>query len=169
LETKKYKVRWIDIDNTNSNKDDLRYNGQRLGGAIFARGEGVFLSDNMLFFTATTGGKNKTGQIWKYAPNKNNTGGNIELFYESNDSNVLNLPDNIILSPNGNILLCEDGKGRDRLVCIKPDKTILYLANNAYNRQEFAGICFAPNNKILFINIYNPTMTIAIKGPWNEL
>ena len=166
---KKYKVRWIDIDNTNSNKDDLRYNGQRLGGAIFARGEGIFFSDNMLFFTATTGGKNKTGQIWKYIPNKNNRGGNIELFYESNDSNVLNLPDNIILSPNGNILLCEDGKGRDRLVCIKPDKTVSYLANNAYNHQEFAGICFAPNNKILFINIYNPTMTIAIKGPWNEL
>jgi len=166
---KKYKVRWLDIDNTNSKKDDLRYNGHRLGGAIFARGEGIFFSDNMLFFTATTGGKNKTGQIWKYIPNKNNTGGNIELFYESNDSNVLNLPDNIILSPNGNILLCEDGKGRDRLVCIKPDKTVLYLANNAYNHQEFAGICFAPNNEILFINIYNPTMTIAIKGPWNEL
>ena len=79
------------------------------------------------------------------------------------------MPDNIIISPNGNILLCEDGKGRDRLVCIKSDKTVIYLANNAYNNQEFAGMCFSPDNQILFINIYNPTMTIAIKGPWNRL
>ena len=60
-------------------------------------------------------------------------------------------------------------KGRDRLVCIKSNKTITYLANNSYNNEEFAGICFSPNNEILFINIYNPTMTIAIKGPWNRL
>jgi len=166
---KKYQVRWIDVDNADSKKDDLRYRGKNLGGAIFARGEGIFLSDNMLFFTATTGGKNKTGQIWRYIPNVNNTGGEIELFYESSSSDVLNLPDNIIISPNGNILLCEDGKGRDRLVCIKPDKSIFYLANNAYNHQEFAGLCFSPNNEILFINIYNPTMTIAIKGSWNNL
>ena len=166
---RKYKVRWIDIDNVNSDKDDLRYRGKNLGGAIFARGEGIFYSDNMLFFTATTGGRNKSGQIWKYIPNESNTDGEIELFYESSHSNVLNMPDNIIISPNGNILLCEDGKGRDRLIYIKPDKTISYLANNAYNNQEFAGICFSPDNEILFINIYNPTMTIAIKGPWNRL
>ena len=162
---KKYKVRWIDIEDVDSPDDDLRYRGNNKGGAIFARGEGIFLSDNVLFFTATTGGQNKTGQVWKYTLN-NQT---IELFYESDNADVLNLPDNIILSPNGSVILCEDGKGRDRLVCIKKDKTISYLANNAYNNQELAGACFSPDNKILFINMYKPTMTIAIKGPWDKI
>ena len=28
---------------------------------------------------------------------------------------------------------------------------------------------FSPDGKILFLNLYNPTMTFAIKGPWDQL
>ena len=166
---KKYKVRWVDIDDVESPNDDLRYRGNNKGGAIFARGEGIFFADNTVFFTATTGGENKSGQIWKYVPGENDSDGTIELFFESSNSNDLNMPDNIVLSPNGNVILCEDGKGTDRLVCIKPDKTISYLASNALNNSEIAGACFSPDNKILFINIYKPTITLAIKGPWHQI
>ena len=79
------------------------------------------------------------------------------------------MPDNIILSPNGDIILCEDARGRDRLVVIKNDGSIYYLANNALNNQEFAGLTYSPDGKILFVNIYKPTMTLAISGPWNQL
>ena len=166
---KKYRVRWIDIDDVESPNGDLRYRGNNRGGAIFARGEGIFYANNTIFFTATTGGKNKTGQIWKYNIENNGSDDTIELFYESNSSNHLNMPDNIILSPNGSVILCEDGKGKDRLVCINPDKTISYLANNALNNSELAGACFSPDNKVLFINIYKPTITLAIRGPWDKL
>ena len=37
------------------------------------------------------------------------------------------------------------------------------------NNAEFAGVNFAPDGKTLFVNIYSPTMTIAITGPWEEL
>ena len=163
----KYQVKWIDINNVDSPDDDLRYRGYNMGGATFARGEGIFCHDDMIYFTATTGGKNKTGQIWKYIPE--NDGGIIELFYESMDADVLNMPDNIVLSPNGDIILCEDARGRDSIVCIRPDGAIYYLATNALNNQEFAGPTFSPDGKILFVNIYNPTMTLAIKGPWEQL
>ena len=166
---KRYKVKWIDIDNVNSPDDDLRYRGKNMGAAVFARGEGIFCSNNIVYFTATTGGVQKTGQIWRYTPNKNGADGFIELFYESNDSNTLNMPDNIIISPRGDIFLCEDGKGRDRLVCIKSNGSIYYLANNALNNEEFAGMAFSPDGSTLFVNIYSPTMTLAIKGPWNSI
>ena len=167
---KKYDVKWLNIDNVDSLNDDMRYRGRNFGGAIFARGEGIFCYKNIIYFTSTTGGRNKTGQIWKYIPDSsNNKEGTLELFYESNDENVLNMPDNIILSPNGDIILCEDARGRDRLVVIKNDGSIYYLANNALNNQEFAGLTYSPDGKILFVNIYKPTMTLAISGPWNQL
>ena len=100
---------------------------------------------------------------------QNNSDGTLELFFESNNKSVLNMPDNIIISPNGHIFLCEDGKGRDRLVCIKPNGSIYYLASNALNNEEFAGMTFSPDGSILFVNIYSPTMTLAIKGPWNRV
>ena len=167
---KQYKVKWLNINNVNSPNDDLRYRGRNFGGAIFSRGEGIFCYENIIYFTSTNGGKNKTGQIWKYIPDTlNHKEGVLELFYESKDENVLNMPDNIVLSPNGDIILCEDARGRDRLVCIRNDGSIYYLANNALNNQEFAGLTYSPDGKILFINIYKPTMTLAISGPWNRL
>ena len=68
---RKYPVKWIELKNVSSNKDNLRERGQAMGGATFSRGEGIFYSNEILYFTATTGGKNRTGQIWKYTPNKN--------------------------------------------------------------------------------------------------
>ena len=165
----KYRVKWIDLDNVDSNKDDLRVRGRSKGGAIFSRGEGIFQFENIIYFTATSGGKNRLGQIWKYTDNKFDDNGIIELFYESEDSNVLSMPDNIIIAPNGDILLCEDHRGKDRIVGIKPDRTVYCLANNALNNSEFAGLAFSPDNKLLFVNIYNPTHTLAIKGPWDLL
>ena len=165
---KRYDVKWIDINNVNSPNDDLRYRGKNKGAATFARGEGIFCSNNIIYFTATTGGEKKCGQIWRYIP-YDASNGSIELFYESKNSDVLNMPDNIIISPKGDIILCEDGKGTDRLVCIKSDGSIYYLANNALNNQEFAGLTFSPNGSTLFVNIYSPTMTFAITGPWENL
>ena len=93
----------------------------------------------------------------------------IELFFESENKNQLNMPDNIIMAPWGDIIVCEDGKGKDRLVGIRNDGSTYYIASNAFNNSEFAGATFSPNGDILFVNIYSPSMTIAIKGPWHQL
>ena len=45
----------------------------------------------------------------------------------------------------------------------------LSSAENIFNTSELAGIVFSPNQKVLFLNIYKPTMTLAIEGPWNKL
>jgi secreted PhoX family phosphatase len=31
---------------------------------------------------------------------------------------------------------------------------------------EFAGACFDPTGRVLFVNFYTPGCTVAISGPW---
>ena len=40
------------------------------------------------------------------------------------------------------------------------------LAANAMNDSEFAGACFSPSGKTMFVNVQNPGTTLAITGPW---
>ena len=165
-----HQVRWIDLDNVESPKDDLRIRGRRKGCAIFARGEGMWSDNDYIYFTSTSGGKERLGQIWRYKYNPtNNSEGELELFYESKNKDILKSPDNITISPSGDLIISEDGKDHDRLVGIKPNGKTYLLAENIFNKSEFAGAVFSPDGKILFVNIYDPTMTIAIKGPWNSL
>ena len=161
---KSYRCKWIDLDDVESPLDDLRKRGRNKGCAIFARGEGMWYADDYVYFVATTGGKNKYGQIWRYSNNKK-----LELFYESKSKESMYKPDNIVVSPWGDVIICEDGRGHDRLIGIKPNGQTYVLAENILNTSELAGIVFSPNEKILFLNIYKPTMTLAIEGPWNQL
>ena len=79
------------------------------------------------------------------------------------------MPDNITVSPWGDLIVSEDGKGHDRLVGINQRGQCYDIAKNVLNKSEFAGACFSPDGKILFVNIYKPTMTLAIEGPWKNL
>ena len=41
------------------------------------------------------------------------------------------------------------------------------IARNVFaGNSEFAGACFSPDGKVLFVNAYDPTATLAITGPW---
>jgi secreted PhoX family phosphatase len=33
---------------------------------------------------------------------------------------------------------------------------------------ELAGACFSPDGTTLFLNVYEPGMTLAITGPWSR-
>ncbi|MGB0582424.1 MAG: alkaline phosphatase PhoX, partial [Limisphaerales bacterium] len=72
----KRSTRWIDLDDVASQSDLLRYRGSTSGAATFARGEGMWYSDGIIYFACTSGGKAKRGQIWKYhvSPNEGQPG-----------------------------------------------------------------------------------------------
>ena len=55
-------VKWIDLDNVDSPKDDLRKRGRNKGGATFVRGEGIFFLNDTIYFTATKGGRKLTDE-----------------------------------------------------------------------------------------------------------
>ena len=162
---KKYDIKWIDLDNVESPDDDLRYTGHSDGAAIFARPEGMWYDNGFIYFTCTSGGKKKIGQIWKYSIKKET----LELVFEPNNSDIMKKCDNLTISPWGDMIICEDGRGRDRIIGVKNDGSTYVIAENILNTSEFAGVNFSPDGQILFVNIYSPTKTIAITGPWNNL
>ena len=65
---------------------------------------------------------------------------------------------------------------------LTPRGEIFDFALNLYNENEFAGACFSPNGKTLFVNFQGSTspatppgsdplalgMTFAIWGPWKR-
>src|SRR3546814_9210467 len=56
------------LPGADSATDDLRARGHEAGGVRFARGEGIHWGKGELYFTATSGGARKLGQIFRYVP-----------------------------------------------------------------------------------------------------
>ncbi|MEM9185629.1 MAG: alkaline phosphatase PhoX [Planctomycetota bacterium] len=161
----KLAVEWIDLDDPESPKDDLRYRAFASGAARFARGEGIWWTDGGAYFACTSGGRAEIGQIWRIVPD-GGAGGSLELFIEPNDSNLIENADNLTGSPWGDLVVCEDRQGEVvRLIGVSADGGVDTLANNRA-RCEFAGACFSPDGSTLFVNIQAPGLTIAITGPW---
>ena len=79
--------------------------GFATGGALFARLEGAWYGDSRIYFVSTSGGDAQLGQVWEYNP----AAEQLRLLFESPGSDVLDMPDNICVSPRGGLVLCEDG------------------------------------------------------------
>jgi secreted PhoX family phosphatase len=174
---KSYAAKWIDLTNVESPEDDLRQQGYAKGAALFARGEGIHWATNELYFCCTNGGTKKVGQIMKYIPSKfegkqeeANYPGKLSLFVESPDKLTFNYGDNICVAPNHHLIVCEDqytDAVNNHLKGITPDGHIYDFARIRW-QTEPAGACFSPDGSVLFVNLYSPTRTLAITGPWEN-
>ena len=158
-------VQWVKLENVDPVEDTLRYEAQNKGAAIFKRGEGICLANGEFYFTCTSGGNAEKGQIFRYNPAQET----ISLFVESPGAEILDYPDNLIMSPFGDLIVCEDGRGEQFLIGVTPEGQYYRLARNAYNNSEFAGVCFSPNGQTMFFNIYSPGLTLAISGSWQTI
>jgi secreted PhoX family phosphatase len=164
---------WIDLDEADVGGNDLRYHGYEKGAAIIARGEGMCFADGMFALTATIGGAERLGQVFAYRPSRAEgtpgeqaDPGRFSLLAESSSESMLRHADNIMISPWGDLIVCEDTADHCGLVGIRPDGQQYMLADNAYTRSELAGICFSPDGKQMFVNIQIEGITLAITGPW---
>ena len=147
--------------------------GYEAGGAWFTRLEGCWHGDGSIYFHATDGGDARLGQVWRYVPEAEA----LALVFESPSADVLNGPDNLTISPRGGILICEDNEGESHLRGLAPSGEVFPFARNLLNRREFAGACFSPDGRTLFINVQgditsrgpgNLSYTFAIWGPWER-
>ncbi len=168
-------VRWIDLDDVEAPKDDLRKRSFAQGAMRFARCEGIWHTGEAVYVAATTGGPNALGQLWRYVPSPHEgtaaeatAPASIELFVESHDASTLKNCDNLCAAPWGDLFVCEDGAGRDGIVRVRPNGEVHRFALNVTNDSELAGVCFSPDGATLFVNIQDPGMTIAIQGPWER-
>lgn len=162
---KELPIEWIDIDNVTPEEDDLRYRGMKLGAACFARGEGMWYSENEVYFACTNGGPQRFGQVFRINLKENT----LELFAESEDKTVLHMCDNLTITPWGAVMACEDNGETNRLHIIDQDGNIQLFGVNKSSKSELAGAVFSPSGKTLFVNIQENGETVAITGPWDKL
>jgi uncharacterized protein len=159
--------RWITLDNVTAPDDDLRLRGAAAGAALFARGEGIWMGAGEFYFTATSGGAVKEGQIFRVRPQMHGADG-VQLFFESQSRDQYSFGDNLTIAPNGHLVVCEDQYTDDAVNYIRgvtPEGTSYPIARLRV-QTESAGACFSPDGRILFVNLYSPTKTLAISGPW---
>ena len=170
----KMDVEWIDVHNVESPEDDLRYQGFNNGAACFARGEGMWYGKNEIYFACTNGGHTSNGQVFRYIPSasegkpdERNSRGQLELFAESPNSEILKSCDNLTVAPWGDVVLCEDAS-HPFLVGITRGGEYYKLGENIGYPAEFAGGVFSPSGETFFVNIQGAGLTFAITGPWKK-
>jgi uncharacterized protein len=122
----------------------------------------------------------------------------LRALFVSDSQIAAHNPDNVTVSPRGGVVLCEDpdaapsgspdtyGPGT-RLVALTRQGAPFYLLKNNveltagqiadagktigegdYRASEFAGACWSPEGRTLFVNIQTPGITFAITGPWER-
>lgn len=180
----KWKVKWVRIDDPSAELESCYAQGAAKGGARFSRLEGAWWGDRTGFFLTTNGGAVGEGQVFEYDPCDET----IKLIYDAPNANEVDNPDNMTVSPRGGLLLCEDAAGNnftegERLVGLTlHGQTFTFAMNNIvlakdynavvragdYRQSEWAGACYSPDGKWLFVNIQTPGITFAITGPWGK-
>jgi secreted PhoX family phosphatase len=181
-------VVWKTLDPAPPDRDDLRKRGRAQVQAVrFANGEGLYFDrqSRELFFTCTSGGRIKSGQVLQYFPSphegearETEKPARLKLFLEATDTRRFNYGDNLVVAPNGHLLVCEDPYfGGEENYLLRPISEKLHAAPpcevydiaRLHGGSELAGACFSPDGGILFLNVYSPAATLAICGPWDPV
>jgi secreted PhoX family phosphatase len=182
----RFQVEWVDIDEPTRGHDAatgdeclVQKQGLAQGGSRFTRLEGCIATDDEVFFTATDGGDAHCGQVFAYYP----ASGELLLVHESPDPRVLDYPDNVVVSPRGGLLICQDARSSssEQLFGLTRGGELFGFARNEvvldrgyrgfigdFRNAEWAGACFSPDGRWLFANVYNPGFSVAITGPWRD-
>ena len=162
-----YSARWADVDEPDPREDTVRLQAHAKGAAVFRRTEGLWLAGDELYITATTGGPIGRGQIFRLHRGAS-ADAELELLAQTVDPDVLDMPDNITVSPHGHVYVAEDGLDGNFIRRVMPDGRVLPFAHNALSLSEFAGLCFSPDGSTLFANIQHNGLTLAIRGPFEQ-
>ena len=163
-------VNWLDLDDVESPNDDLRHRARAKGASLIARGEGIHMAQGEAYICSTSGGAARLGQILRLHLSDTGEQDRLELFFESVSTRQFNFGDNLTVAPNGHLIVCEDQyteKVDNFLRGITPEGHAYPLARLRL-QTELAGACFSPDGTTLFVNVYAPTRTLAITGPWDQ-
>ena len=182
-----WNIEWVEIDGPGGGDHVYVRPGICQGWCAIPPPRGRLVGRHMGYFLATTGGRiaappGGEGQVFEFNP-YNHT---IKLIYNSPTAIDCENPDNLVVTPRGGLLMCEDNSGAtandaERLIGLTlTGNTFTFAKNNivlskAYNaavlagdyrQSEWAGACYSPDGQWLFVNIQTPGVTFAITGPW---
>lgn len=147
--------------------------GQKIEGCWWAPEEGAvyFVSSFARPEDGSLGAHD--GQVWRYHPVDNTLTLTLIFTGSASDDDVFEAPDNMCVSPYGGLMICEDSGGENYLIGTTEDGEPFTFARNRQELKEgttgeLAGVCFSPDGRVMFFNVYNPGTTFAITGPWNR-
>lgn len=165
------KVRWVKLEDVDPEQDTLRQEAQAKGAAVFYRGEGAWFHQGKHYFVCSGAGEAGEGQVYCYDPKRET----ITLIVESTDENLLDGPDNMTVARDGTLYLCEDGSGGSEgdanysqyVVGVDASGGLFQFAHNIIpgDTSEFAGACFSPDGRFMFVNNQGMGITYCI---WRE-
>jgi secreted PhoX family phosphatase len=164
--------------------------GWAQGALRMNRGEGIWYAQGKMYVMDTSGGTVSRGAIWELDLATQT----LTCIYSSPSALVGNMGDNLTVSPRNAILICEDastaatdsfGFGQRLMGLTGAGDAYIFAKNNVvltaaqlnaagklgslqgdHRDREFAGACFDPTGRYLFVNIQTPGVTFAISGPW---
>jgi hypothetical protein len=183
-------VEWVDIPDPTAglvpeypNGDGVVSQGLAAGGSAFVALEGCAISGGRIHFTSKAGGSAMAGYIFEYDPAREK----IWLVFQSPGNDYFSGPDNLVVSPRGSLVVCEDRLNLDkdaqsvagltregeffRFCRINPRLRGTFEGHNLADtvlKSEWAGATFSRDGHWMFLNIYNPGVTLAITGPWQD-
>jgi secreted PhoX family phosphatase len=165
-----FAIDWVripepDFDGGGATNDDairtVSLQGLAQNAAMFARPEGLWYDRGAIFFSCTRGGAtqiavnppneyaNGHGQIWRLDPRRST----LTLIFQSPGADVLDLPDNITMTPRGTIVICEDSTDGSNFVRLLDRRgTLATFVQNRFSVDEFAGAAVSPGGHTLFVN-----------------
>ena len=181
---------WVDIAEPGQGHTPRTHDGAGVvtqgieaGGTPFVSLEGCCFSEGSIYFTSKAGGKARAGQLFRL----DISSGTLQMIFEAAGHDSFTGPDNIIVSPQGSLMICEDrlgmfteaqyiaglsGQGELFAFCQTNPKLDVVHAGHDLRRtalgSEWAGACFSADGQWMFVNLYNPGITFAITGPWQE-
>lgn len=158
----RFQVAWKPVEPASAHEGALAR-----GAVRFNRLEGADFRGGAFWFDDTAGGEDRLGQMFRLLPGAGPDGGDVlELFFEGTAAGDMQSPDNVVLTPFGDLWFCEDGSGTDRVVGITPEGTTYEFARNRRSDAELAGCTFSPDGRTFFVSIQSPGITFAIWGPF---
>jgi len=181
---------WVDITKPGQGHTPRTHDGAGVvtqgiaaGGTPFVSLEGCSFYEDSIYFTSKAGGKARAGQIYRL----DISSGTLQMIFEAEGSDSFTGPDNIIVSPQGCLMICEDRLGMfteaqyiaglsrqgDLFAFCQtnPQLDVVYAGHDLRKTaldSEWAGVCFSVDGQWMFANLYNPGITFAITGPWQQ-
>lgn len=179
----RWATHWVPIEDPAATSVPCREQGTKAGATAFNRVEGIVYDAerDRVNLIASTAGPLQAGQIFTYAPGE----AQLTLLTQVEDRSVLSMPDNATLAPWGDLILAEDNYDRrgahsQFVRGLRPDGSVYDILRNRANDPgggpetppgaEFAGCCFSPDGRVLFVNVQGPlNATLAVTGDWSTL